>query len=339
MHEEYAKGSYTLVSMAQFLSDHGVTTKAGTPLGKASVKRILTNRAYLGFTKHREEYFPGSFAPILSPRQFEAVQKILASREHKSRRQQKHDFPFTNLFRCAECGGMFTAQWCTGKSGGRYRYYRCTKKKGNCGAKYLREDLLASQIKERLQTISLPDRYTGWMLNKVNEWEREEITTSGSEIQNLSAEIKAAEERMGKLVGVYLDGDIPKNIYLAKKDVLMRSSAALQEKKKDFERGRKNWVEPLREWVLDTKQALVLGSSDDLHEISNFVRKVGTNPVIQSKSMHFRASPPSENTARLRAQMHANPLIAGSRSELNPDEVSFCGDILTFARTFYEQSN
>lgn len=139
---------------------------------------------------------------------------------------------------------MFTAQWTTGKSGGRYRYYRCTKKKGNCGAKYLREDLLASQIKERLQTISLPDRYTDWMLNKVDEWEREETTASGSEIQNLSSEIKAGEERMDKLVSAYLDGDIPKAIYLAKKDALMRSLAALQEKKKDFERGRKNWVEP-----------------------------------------------------------------------------------------------
>ena len=322
--EEYAKGSYTLISMAQFLSDHGVTTKAGTPLGKASVKRILTNRAYLGLTKHRDEYFPGSFAPILSSARFEAVQKVLASREHKRRRQQKHDFPFTNLFRCAECGGMFTAQWCTGKSGGRYRYYRCTKKKGNCGAKYLREDLLASQIKERLQTISLPDRYTGWMLNKIEEWEREEITASGSEIQNLSSEIKAAEERMDKLVSTYLDGDIPKESYLKRKDALMRSSAALQEKKKDFERGRKNWVEPLREWILDTKQALVLGSSDDLHEISDFVRKVGTNPVIQCKSMHFRASPPSENTARKRAEMHRALALAGLGSELNPDEVSFC---------------
>jgi len=324
-YEEYAKGTYTLVSMAQFLADHNVTTKAGTPLGKASVKRILTNRAYLGFTKHHDEYFPGSFAPILSPRQFEAVQKILASREHKRKVRGKHDFPFANLFRCAECGGMFTAQWCTGKSGGRYRYYRCTKKKGNCGARYLREDLLANQIKERLQTISLPDRYTGWMLNKIGEWEREETATNGSEIQNLSSEIKASEERMDKLVSTYLDGDIPKPTYLTKKDALMRSAAALQEKKKDFERGRKNWVEPLREWILDTKQALVLGSSDNLHEISNFVRKVGTNPTIQSKSMHFRASPPSENTARLRAEMNRAAAFARLGSELNPNEVSFCG--------------
>jgi hypothetical protein len=55
--------------------------------------------------------------------------------------------------------------------------------------------------------------------------------------------------------------------------------------------------------------------------------------------MHFRASPPSENIARKRAEMHRAMAFAGLGSELNPTEVSFCGDILTFARTFYEQQH
>ena len=104
----------------------------------------------------------------------------------------------------------------------------------------------------------------------------------------------------------------------------MRSLAALQEEKKDVERGRKKWVEPLRAWVLDTKQAAFLGSSDDLHEIADFVRKVGTNPSIECKSMHFRVSPPSEYAALLRGKMHAPPAFAGARSALSSEEVSFC---------------
>ncbi len=335
---EYAKGSHTLVSLAQFLKDLGITTKAGTPLGKASIKRILTNRAYLGFTKHLGEFFPGSFAPIISSAQFEAVQNVLAKREHRYKRRQKNDFPFTNLFRCGECQSMFTAQWATGKSGGRYRYYRCTKKKGNCKSGYVREDILHGQIQERIGSISLPDRYTGWMLNRVNEWEREEITASGSEIQNLSSKILAVEERMDKLVSAYLDNDIPKQNYLKRKDEVMRLLASLNGKKKDFENGKKKWVEPLRAWVLDTKQALDLGSIDDLHEIADFVRRVGTNPTIQSKSMHFRIPPPSEYAAVLRGKMHANPLLAGLRSELNPVEVSFCEDVLTHARTHFARA-
>ena len=40
--------------------------------------------------------------------------------------------------------------------------------------------------------------------------------------------------------------------------------------------------------------------------------------------MHFRVSPPSENTARLRAEKRIQPRVAGLNTELNPDEVLFC---------------
>ena len=55
--------------------------------------------------------------------------------------------------------------------------------------------------------------------------------------------------------------------------------------------------------------------------------------------MHFRASPPSENTARKRAEMHRALALAGLGSELNPTEVSFCEDIITHARTYFETTN
>ncbi|MBI3274335.1 MAG: hypothetical protein HYZ69_04285, partial [Candidatus Colwellbacteria bacterium] len=114
---------------------------------------------------------------------------------------------------------------------------------------------MARQIKARLQTISLCDNLTNWMLEKVKIWEREEIGASQSEVQNLSKNIKTAEAKMEKLVSTYLDGDIPKQTYLKKKDEILLASAVLEQRKKDFEHGRKNWVEPLREWILDLKQA------------------------------------------------------------------------------------
>src|ERR1700675_16518 len=89
-----------------------------------------------------------------------------------------HNFPFTGLFRCGECGCMITAQWVKG-NGGRYRYYRCTKKKEKCSQQYLREDLLALQIKELLQKISLPDEWIKYMSEKTREIEKEIKVSSG----------------------------------------------------------------------------------------------------------------------------------------------------------------
>jgi site-specific DNA recombinase len=327
--EEYAKGTHGLVSLSQFLADLGVTSSKGKPLAKCAVKHMLSNRAYLGFVRHYGEWFDGTFAPIISPTLFEAVQKILASKARAPKRRNRHDFPFLGLFRCAECGGMFTAQHTKG-NGGIYRYYRCTKKHGACSQGYMQEKDLVAQIKERLQTISLCDEYADWMLSKIDEWEQTETNSSQSDVHNLSEKIKADEERMEKLVSAYLDGDIPKEIYLKKKDVTMRSLATLKENMKDCERRGNTWIEPLREWVLDTKQAAFLSSSDNFSEIASFIQKIGTNHTVRDKSARFSVPSPSHFVATVRKTgsfpngFSSRAPAARGVSALSALEVSFC---------------
>ena len=188
--EEYTSKAHTLVSLGAFLADLGVVSKSGTPLAKVSVKRLLTNRAYLGFVRHKGEWFQGNFDPLVSPELFEKVQKIVANKERPRKRKQKHNFPFTGLFRCAECGSMISAQWTTNRHGTKYRYYRCSKKRGKCTQPYIQESELADKIRTKLEQIALADKYTGWMLNKVEEWERDETAASASDLQTLSSKIQ-----------------------------------------------------------------------------------------------------------------------------------------------------
>jgi site-specific DNA recombinase len=324
--EEYAKGGHSFVSLAQFLAELGVVSKSGTPLAKVSIKKMLTHRAYLGFVKHKGEWFDGNFEPLLPPASFEAVQRVLREKERPRKRKVKHDFPLTGLFRCGECGSMFSAQWTMNRWGVKYRYYRCSKKRGRCSQSYIQEKDLAEQLRERLQTIALRKHYTDWMLAKVAEWEREQSTASRSAVQNLSNEVEASEERMEKLVSAYLDGDIPKDIYLTKKDELMRSLAALRERAGDFERGRKKWVEPLREWILDCKHADFLSSSDDLLAIKSFVQKIGTNPTVRDKSARFGLSAPFQFVAQRRRQFSITAPQARRVSGISKREVSICGE-------------
>ena len=324
--EEYAKGKHTLISLANFLAEHGMSTRENTPLAKCSIKIILTNKAYLGFVKYHGELFEGTFAPIITPKLFEAVQKVLATRGRPRKSKVGHNFPFVGLFCCGECGSMITAQWATNRFGTKYRYYRCTKKKGKCSQGYLREDRLVAQIQERLQKISLCDESIDKMLKQVDKWEKENNLSSQTCVQNLADKSKVSEEKLDKLVSSYLDGDIPKELYIKKKDELMRESLALKDKKKDFERKGNNWVEPLREWILDMKQANFLSSSDDFPKIKELVKKVGTNPLVRDKSAHFGATPPSEFVFAYRTKSpfsHSllSPIKAKNFWEL--DEVNF----------------
>ena len=323
--EAYSTGNYTYTSLAQFLADLGVVSRNNTPLAKFSIRRMLTHRVYLGFVKHGSEWFDGKFKPILSSALFEAVQKVLRTRERPRQRKVKHDFPFTGLFKCGECDSMMTAQWATGRLGGKYRYYRCSKKRGRCGQPYIQEKELATQIRARLQSISLCDSYIDWMLAKVNDWERERKASSHSEVHQLSESIKASEAKMEKLVSIYLDADIPKEIYLKKKDTLMLASLTFKEKLKAVERGGYAWVEPLRRWIIDTKQANVLSSSVDYSQIKHFVLKIGTNPTIHSRTARFSPPDPSQFVAQSRHLLVAARSAADVNQPLTSAEVSFCG--------------
>ena len=330
-YEEYVKGSHTLVSLSQFLADHGVTQKSGMPLVKASVQRMLSNRAYLGLVKHHGEFFPGSFAPILSPTLFEAVQKVLERRAHPRHSKISHNFPFTGLFRCAECDSMISAQWATGKCGGRYRYYRCSKKHGVCKQQYLREDPLVSQVREQLKGVSLPESWAEYMLQKVDVLQSEESHASGSRLGQMKEDLKGVEAKLDALVDLYLNKDIEREIYLVKKDVLMRQKLSLHAKSSSVQAERKNWVEPLRKWILDSKRAGFLATSENLHEMRDFLRSFGTNPLLQDKTISISFCPPSEFARTHKADSILSPFSAPTargRLGLSEPEVSNCGVFL-----------
>ncbi len=282
--EEYAKGTHTLDSISHFLADHGVSTN-GKPPAKASVAKMLTSRAYLGFTHHKGEWYDGSFEPIISPTLFEAVQKMLAKKSRPVKRKEANHFPFSQFARCGECGSMITAQYATNRFGTTYTYYRCTKKKGVCHQPYLSSSALISQAKHLLQSVSLPLSEIENMEKQIDIWEKETISERGSVAQNLKTKLSETKERLDKLVSLYLDGDIEREIYLHKKDTLLRQKAKFEESFKDFEQQRKNWIEPLRNFILSLKEAIYLEKTENYLEWKTFFQKIGSNPEIKDKTL------------------------------------------------------
>ena len=126
------------------------------------------------------------------------------------------------------------------------------------------------------------------MDKQVTLWENESISEKGSVAQNLKEKIRANEEKLNKLVSVFLDGDIPREMYLQRKDLLMREKAGLLESETNFGQQRKNWVEPLRSFVLSLKQAADLEKTSNHLEWKKFFQKIGSNPEIKDKTVSIR---------------------------------------------------
>ena len=311
--EEFAQGKHTLKSLGERLSFWGVVSKNGTPLAKATIQRMLTNPTYLGLIVHNGETYEGKFPAIVSRATFSAVQKMLKTRARPRKTRKGHNLPFVGLFRCGECGGMITAQWAKGK----YRYYRCTKKFGKCTQGYLREDLLVAQLKERLKKVALCEDWAQKMLEKVDEWEKEQAQSSQSFAQNLEEKIKKTEQKLDRLVNAFLDGTIEKEIYLTKKDELIKTKTALLEKKGDFGRKGNNWIEPLREWIKDAHHAEKLALSQDFYEIKIFAEKVGTNRRMLNRKILFDFRPPYDLVPKYKEKCERSAAPAARSEQSN----------------------
>ena len=96
--------------------------------------------------------------------------KVKRSKPRKSK--NGHNFAFTNLLTCKDCGCAITAQYA---KKGKYIYYRCSKRKGYCSQSYLRDIHLIEQLKNEVDRIALPYEIGEIMLAEIEIMERNEI--------------------------------------------------------------------------------------------------------------------------------------------------------------------
>ena len=97
-YKEFATGKYNFPSLSKFLADLGMVGKNGTPLYKSAVSNLLSNKAYIGLVKHKNEWYAGSFVPIISPDLFEAVQEALERTIKASQNKNWTQFSFYRTF-------------------------------------------------------------------------------------------------------------------------------------------------------------------------------------------------------------------------------------------------
>ncbi|MDO8618154.1 MAG: recombinase family protein [Candidatus Uhrbacteria bacterium] len=284
--EEFATGNHTFQTLSDRLAFWGVVGSTGKPLVKAAIHHILTNKVYLGIISHKGETYEGTFPALVNSTTFEAAQKILQLRSHPRKKKEGHHFPFTGLFTCAECGASVTAQFAHGH-GGTYRYYRCTKRLGHCSQKYISESKLIEQVKEQLQTISLSEEWYTQGLARIKQWEEASKNNHTNFALNLDNKIQALDQKLSMLVDAFLDGTLDKQIYLKKKEELIKQKTDFNQKKSAFRRQGNFRFEPLKEFWKDLSLAKKLAVSNDFPEIKSFVAKNGTNPQLQTKTVSW----------------------------------------------------
>lgn len=102
--------------------------RGGKPFTKTSLYKLLTNVAYSGRIKYKDEVHPGEHSAIVSTDIWQRVQAILSRNGRTGGAAVRNKFGalLKGILRCSACDCAMTPTHSTKDSTKRYRYYICT---------------------------------------------------------------------------------------------------------------------------------------------------------------------------------------------------------------------
>ena len=314
--ELYAEGRSRYDDIARFLFENGIATGAtrgwtkggGRLLKRDQIAFLLSNPFYVGRFRYAGEMYDGTHTPLVSKELFDRVQKVLKARSNANRPPENNPQAYCGLLACGECGCSITAEEKTKvqQNGNthRYVYYHCTKKRGVCDGAYLREEALDTELSDLLSRFHLPREWAEEMERMAQRDARDASESAEASISALRADIAVLNEKIARLTDLFVEQDIERGDYLARKRTLQDERRALEEQVLKFERNAAHWLEPLREWISEAQTMREIAQSEDLPLKKSSLQKIfGSNLTLHARE------------ARGTAKMHWLSLLGGKESQ------------------------
>jgi len=274
--EMYASGSHSCKDIAKQMYDEGLRTKKGTRTYPSVIHIILTNPFYIGLIRYNGQIYQGKHQPIVERDLFDKVQKML--NDHPQDKGNKHKFALRGFLTCGECGCKITAEIQRG-----HTYYRCTKSKGNCSQKYVREEALNEQISDILDDLKLGPELIDLMLVATKEAKNEEYRYHTEAVDALQKQLKQAEAKINKLLDVYLEGKVPEKLYGSKKQELENQRRSLESRIAQNNRAHGEIFEQIEKVVKVANACNDLFLTGDYETKRKLLTMISSNMVLKDR--------------------------------------------------------
>ncbi|RLS58304.1 MAG: recombinase family protein [Planctomycetota bacterium] len=228
--ELYANHNHTVDTLVEALFTEGMLYSATMPkFTRSKLYTLLTDRAYIGEIRHKDQWLPGTHHPIVDRATWDRVQKLLGQGLYRS-----HQMTYASeLIECGHCGCPITGESKTKKtkSGNReYVYYRCTKyHKGDHPRIRLTEGDLDAQMlalfdKLRVEDAEFRDTFRE-QLRKVTNWDQDHTIARAKELEQ---ELATVREHQKRLLNLRLLEEIEADTYAMKAQELRDRESELK---------------------------------------------------------------------------------------------------------------
>ncbi len=298
--EAYATGNFTLRQIREKINELGLKTKSNKELSISNYQQILKNPIFTGLMRYNGEIYEGKHEPIISKKLFDTVQEVMI-RKSKPKGKGLKSYLYRGFFHCGECGCFITTETQKG-----HNYLRCTKRKNPCLQKYVREEIITSEIKENIKKVSLS---SAWANASINYFENEKMKIAQAEssfAQKARNELVEIETKLDRLLDLQLDGNLSQAEYTAKKYKLILAKKDLEEKISAFGRKSNNRFELAITFLKDANQAEKYAQQENPERIRDFLKKIGSNFRIADRTLVLDF----KNAFKIAEKYHAEALCA-----------------------------
>lgn len=209
-------------------------TRKGLPLSRASLYAMLADPFYAGLIRLRDgRTYPGTHPPMITMAEHERIQDILG-RTGRSR-PMRHEFAFTGIFACGHCGGGITGEEHVKKSGKRYVYYRCSRRRAGvvCHEPPLSEPALIAQVARELRFLRVPEPIHQWLCRQALKATEDERDLAEQVRRTIDQAIENLGREESNLIDLRARELISEDVFLAKRQSLQGRRVDLAKRQRE----------------------------------------------------------------------------------------------------------
>jgi hypothetical protein len=281
----------------------GLTSR---PTRKRPEKALTLNGLYNMFTNTfyygEYEYPHGSgnwhsckHKPMITREEYDRGQVLLGRTDRP--RKKKHNFTFTGLIRCAECGAMVTAEekWKHQQNGNRhhYIYYHCTKRKRPaCTQGSIEEKRLLEDVQAALENIEIPPLMTEWAEKHIEELRESDSRDEKAVSNSAKDQLAKAERALQELTRMRYQSLIDDDEFQRERGRLKQSQAQIRQMIHSGGTLADSWANAALHVYRMAESIRTRFAVTTPIEQKEMLSEIGSNLVLKDKMLLFEARKP-----------------------------------------------
>lgn len=318
----YATGRYNLKALGAEMYRLGLRNRGGHRVTRTGLSIMLNNPFYLGLIRLRRtgEMFQGAHEPLITKRTFDRVHAVLTGKTNT--RSIRHDFLFRRMLRCAACGLTPIGELQKG-----HVYYRCHTP----GCAPIREEAVEEAILNALRPLMFSDDEKAYLADAAARLKASWIQEHDDRTAALSVRLAKMNERLERLTDAYLDQVLEKELFEARKAVLLKERKEVAETIASLSAPEGTGPDRMQEFLELAGSAYLLYQTAIPEEKRDLVRTLTSNRQVVAKNVEITLVEPFRSIADRHNSSNGAPCwdIPRTISQLLSTLVKFCSSVET----------